>query len=269
MLTEAYGNQIEHLDLDAAAAAASSSDRSKLKKGQKDDLARAKTGILEEFEKARGDYNETMQRARLSSKAKLLEKMRKGKGGGGKGGAGKEDFEDSKEGGGGGGSSEVIRVAKSRALFEQVIDSFLDDPIEIRTPAALLAHPPASPSRTIPSIPTPSEYEPSSTLDKAESKSGEGERAGPPVRGLGGRGLSSLSPLKKLPPLTSLRDSASALPQGNLLPLPSLLGHGKSDDGSSAQKDIIKALHEEKEKVLVSNSIYDMNAILGYFAPVF
>ena len=183
-----------------------------------------------------------------------------------------------------------------------MIDSFLDDPIEIRTPAVLenfswpsplpaaetVARDRASAAAAPAPLPQPTGAEQKSVSDakgeKDYSSSGHGDGYGDYGQGSDAsdakgvdssssyehvlvppRGQLAKSPPKKLPalaPLTSLRTSASALPQG-ANPLPALrglgaiplgpLGHGRLDtsEADGAQKDIIRAMHEEKERVLV------------------
>ena len=103
-------------------------------------MSRVKAGILEEFEKTRTEYEDLMERARLTSKAKLREKKEKrknkkggrdSKGGEGDNGEDEDDFEAEVRPPEDVSETEEIRVNRTKALFEEAVDSFLDDPIVV------------------------------------------------------------------------------------------------------------------------------------------
>jgi len=118
VITNAYNSQLT--DPDAIAA---------LLKGQKAaaaiDSDRVKASILEEFERSREAYEEVLEGTRATSKAKL-EKRRGNRHMNENAPAKDKDEKDSVEWG-----AESIRIKKTQAALEQVVDNFLEDPIVI------------------------------------------------------------------------------------------------------------------------------------------
>jgi hypothetical protein len=88
------------------------------------DMGRVKAGIIEEFEKSRADYNDALERARLTSKSKLQKrKHANGRSNGSVEGGGTDGGTD--------GSVEVFGVegvSKTQAAFEEILDVFLEEP---------------------------------------------------------------------------------------------------------------------------------------------
>jgi len=116
VITNAYNSQLT--DPDAIAA---------LLKGQKASAAidsdRVKASILEEFERSRDAYEEVLEGSRTTSKAKL--EKRRGNRRVNVDAPAKDEKESAKWG------TESIRIKKTQAALEQVVDNFLEDPIVI------------------------------------------------------------------------------------------------------------------------------------------
>ena len=117
VITNAYTTQLR--DSDAMSKMLKNS-------GSAVDADRVKASILEEFEKSRDAYEEALDHAREQSKANL--EKRKGRlqqGNNGSGSGAKQASDDSEWG------TENIRIRKTQAALEQVVDNFLEDPIVI------------------------------------------------------------------------------------------------------------------------------------------
>ena len=120
VITNAYTSQLSDAD-----AMASLMQKNKLKQGA--DTDRVKASILEEFEKSRENYEQTLEGAKAEAKSKLEKRKAK------KGGAadsGERSYQaEAKEGKEWG--SENVRIKKTQAALEEVVDAFLEDPIVI------------------------------------------------------------------------------------------------------------------------------------------
>ena len=186
------------------------------------DENRIRAGIMNEFEKARDDYENALDLAKIRSKAKLDKRRARVPG------SDADQHGESKD------SPSSPTLTKVSAHFEDVIDSFLDDPISHF------------------SVPTP--------LRKSKSKlaSLNGQ---PKLNALVSNRLSS-SALPTSPGLalnSTLSSEITVIPAYGEHEV-KISGHddGRFIKGSAANlldKDRIKAAHEEKEKALVRTVI--------------
>ena len=99
VLTEAFCEHVSEFDARELSKRKSTDNKM--------DSNRIRAGIMNEFEKARDEYEEAMETARMKSKAKL--EKRKG-----------QEAKDSQQ---------PVSSLKSQVYFEDVIDAFLDDPV--------------------------------------------------------------------------------------------------------------------------------------------
>lgn len=116
VVAEAYKCQLNDKDLALA----------RLAKGDVD-MNRIKAGILEEFEKSREGYAEALERARLVSKRRM--EQRKGEGKGDEETSDKSSSRRSRSSTVG--PKDDAMPSRVEAMFEEVVDSFLDDPTTI------------------------------------------------------------------------------------------------------------------------------------------
>ena len=126
MVTDAFDNQL----LEEAANKDFSSNDIVNKSGKfakksdsRADGARLKAGILEEFERAKREMNESLQHAQQTSKNKLNDRRQKNRSSVGRGGGdeGKDDSEEDQH-------AKTIRLQKlQEEILEGVVDAFLGD----------------------------------------------------------------------------------------------------------------------------------------------
>jgi hypothetical protein len=119
VITNAYTSQLS--DTEAMTAL-----KKKSELNQSADADLVKASILEEFEKSRSTYEQTLENARADAKRKL--EKRNAKKGGGHQSEIVSRFSENEEKDWG---SESIRIKKTQAALEQAVDNFLDDPIII------------------------------------------------------------------------------------------------------------------------------------------
>eukprot|EP01038_Epipyxis_sp_PR26KG_P005244 gene5244-7289_t len=123
VITEAFDGQISEVKNDYKELPSGNS-----KKKNNADMERLKAGIIEEFEKAKNDFDSTLRSNQLNSKSRLNKRMQQ------RGNKQEKMMED--------GDNEDARAMRAQEMLESVVDMFLDDPLSVPpiiTPEIIIA----------------------------------------------------------------------------------------------------------------------------------
>lgn len=136
VISTAYSNHLS----DESADIASSPNKARMMNNKGEDkelMDRVKAGILDEFERTRDQYEAALLHGQNTSKQRLLNRknaLKKNRMNGAK------DEDGASEWGEGNSEEEskveLAYVTKTSAIFEEMVDSFLDDPIELNIVAS-------------------------------------------------------------------------------------------------------------------------------------
>lgn len=122
VITEAYCNQLLN-DMSSSSLASS------IGRDRDTDDSKAKAHILEEFERARSGYEDALSRSKIYSQEKLAARRNRAATNNNNNNNGIKQLEEE-------GEEEMVQIQMNRshmAILEEVVDSFLDDPIQSNT----------------------------------------------------------------------------------------------------------------------------------------